>query len=210
MEREAMNSAAATPDPWSNRVWVPDLGGLAYTRFLEAFRDLQDAVAQSNPPDTVWTDLEADTRKMVDTLQPWAVGEHQQPSGTRLDLPGRGHPFLVPFVPLRSSDVAVRGHVTFRRFHLGGNGAAHGGALPLLFDEILGRLSNAGGRRIARTASLTVNYRKITPIGVELELDATVDRQEGRKRWVSGRLRNGDILVADAEGLFIELREGQP
>jgi acyl-coenzyme A thioesterase PaaI-like protein len=210
MERQAMNSAATTPDPWSNRVWVPDLGGPAYAGFLEAFRTLQDAVAQSNPPEATWLDLEANCRKMVETLRPWAAGEHQQPSGTRLDLPGRGHPFLVPFVPQLSNDVTVRGHVTFRRFHLGGNGAAHGGALPLLFDEVLGRLSNAGGRQIARTASLTVNYRRITPIGVELELDASLDRQEGRKRWVSGRLRRGDELIADAEGLFIELRDGQP
>jgi len=98
----------------------------------------------------------------------------------------------------------------FRPFHLGGNGAAHGGTLPLLFDDVLGRLANSVGGGIGRTAYLTVNYRKITPIGVELQVDGTVDRVEGRKRWVSARLHDGGTMIADAEGLFVELLPGQP
>ena len=74
----------------------------------------------------------------------------------------------------------------------------------------MGRLTNVAGRPRARTAYLHVNYRIITPIGVELHLDATVDRQEGRKIFASGRLRHGADLLADAEGLFIVLRPGQP
>ncbi|MBB5160612.1 hypothetical protein [Mycobacterium sp. AZCC_0083] len=50
----------------------------------------------------------------------------------------------------------------------------------------------------------------MTPIGRRLELDATLDRVEGRKRFVSGRLRDGTATVADAEGLFVELFPGQP
>jgi hypothetical protein len=100
--------------------------------------------------------------------------------------------------------------VTFRPYHVGGNIAAHGGTLPLLFDEILGRLANAGGRSMARTAYITVNYRQVTPIGVELSLDATLDAIEGRKRWCSGRLFNDHTLIAEAEGLFVQLLPGQP
>jgi predicted thioesterase len=74
----------------------------------------------------------------------------------------------------------------------------------------LGRIANSGSRAVSRTAYLKVNYRHITPIGVELRVEATVDRIEGRKRWISGRLFHHDVLVADAEGLFIELRPGQP
>jgi hypothetical protein len=82
--------------------------------------------------------------------------------------------------------------------------------LPLLFDEVLGRLANSVGRTVARTAYLKVNFRKITPIGVTLHVDATVDRIEGRKRWVSARLLNGGTLIADAEWLFVELLPDQP
>jgi hypothetical protein len=50
----------------------------------------------------------------------------------------------------------------------------------------------------------------VTPTGRRLELDATLDRVQGRKRFVSGRLRDGTTAVADAEGLFVELLPGQP
>jgi predicted thioesterase len=63
---------------------------------------------------------------------------------------------------------------------------------------------------VARTAYLKVNYRAITPIGRELLVDATVDRVEGRKRWASARLFDGETPIADAEGLFVELLPGQP
>jgi acyl-coenzyme A thioesterase PaaI-like protein len=198
------------PDPWSNRIEGTEYGGKPYSEFLETFRDLQDAVAAANPPEEVWTALGRVCRQFVDELGAWAAPERGQPSGTRMDLPGRGDPLLLPFVALESTDTFVRGRVVFRRFHLGGNGAAHGGTLPLLFDEILGHLSNAGGRRTARTAYLKVNYRQITPVGTELFVEARFDRQEGRKRWVTGRLLHGDTLLADAEGLFVELLPGQP
>jgi hypothetical protein len=73
----------------------------------------------------------------------------------------------------------VVGRVAFGRFYLGGNGAAHGGAIPLVFDEVMGRLANTGGRPPSRTASLHVNYRSITPIERELQLTARFDREEG-------------------------------
>ncbi|MFI5953203.1 PaaI family thioesterase [Cryptosporangium sp. NPDC051539] len=109
------------------------------------------------------------------------------------------------------STSVVRGRVTFGTFYLGGNNAAHGGTVTLLFDEVLGIMANSDNPPPPRrTAYLTVNYRKITPIGVELRVEASVDRTEGRKRWATGRLFRGDQLVADAEGLFVKLRAGQP
>jgi acyl-coenzyme A thioesterase PaaI-like protein len=197
-------------DPWSNRVLKTDYGGKSYVEFVATFRDLQDAVVAANPPEDVWQRLDQVCRELTGELQPWWASERQQPAGTRIDLPGRGDPLLLPFVPAESTDTLLRGHVVFRRFHLGGNGAAHGGTLPLLFDEVLGRLSNSGGRRTARTASLTVNYRRITPIGVPLVVEAQLERQEGRKRWVTGRLLHQGTLLAEATGLFVELLPGQP
>ena len=67
-----------------------------------------------------------------------------------------------------------------------------------------------GSRPPARTAYLHVNYRNITPIERELQLTARFDREEGRKRFLSGELRDGDTLCADVEGLFVALRPGQP
>ena len=101
------------------------------------------------------------------------------------------------------SDTHARGHVSFGRFYLGGNGAVHGGAIPLVFDELMGRLANTGGRPPSRTAYLHVNYRNITPIETRLVIEAHFDSEEGRKRILTGTIRDGDTLCADAEGLFV-------
>jgi hypothetical protein len=55
-----------------------------------------------------------------------------------------------------------------------------------------------------------VNYRNITPIETKLAIEARFDSEEGRKRVLTGTIRNGDTLCADAEGLFVALRPGQP
>jgi acyl-coenzyme A thioesterase PaaI-like protein len=197
-------------DPFANVTVDTERGGAPYARFLELFRTLQDTVVGSNPPEARWEEVSADVKAAIDLLEPWAAPEWQRPAGMRVDLPGRGNPLLIPFVWDDESEGHARGRVVFRPFHLGGNGAAHGGTLPLLFDDVLGRLANSVGGSIGRTAYLKVNYRKITPIGVELQVEATVDRIEGRKRWVSARLLDQGTLIADAEGLFVELLPGQP
>jgi acyl-coenzyme A thioesterase PaaI-like protein len=199
-----------TIDPFANVVNVPGRGGAPYARFAEVFRTLQDQIIVSNPPDALWDEVSAQLQTAIDLLDPWAAPERQRPAGTRIDLPGRGNPMLVPFLWDEISKGHAEGRATFRQFHLGGNGAAHGGTVPLLFDEVLGRVANTGYEMVARTAYLKVNYRNIAPLDVELHLRATVDRVEGRKRWASGHLFKGDTLIADAEGLFVELRPGQP
>jgi acyl-coenzyme A thioesterase PaaI-like protein len=197
-------------DPFANLSVDTERGGAAYPRFLELFRTLQDTVVGSSPPEDVWDEVSAQVQRVIDLLEPFAAPEWQRPAGMRVDLPGRGNPLLIPYIEDEESERHVRGRVTFRPFHLGGNGAAHGGTLPLLFDDVLGRLANSVGGGIGRTAYLKVNYRKITPIGIELQVEGSVDRIDGRKRWVSARLLDGETLIADAEGLFVALLPGQP
>jgi acyl-CoA thioesterase FadM len=55
------------------------------------------------------------------------------------------------------------------------------------------------------TASLTVRYRRPTPLHTELRFEATYDKTEGRKIFTSGRLFAGDSLCAEAEGLFVSV-----
>jgi acyl-coenzyme A thioesterase PaaI-like protein len=201
---------AAGRDPFSPPPPPAWDGGEAYTTLLRSFRRLQDLVGGSNPPADEMRAVTEGLDAIVARLEPWTCGEAELIAGRRADLPGRGHPLLPPFVFDEQTDRSERGRVTFTQYYLGGNGAAHGGALPLFFDDVLGRLSNANGRSIARTAYLHVNYRHITPVGRELDFEATVDREDGRKRYVTGRLFDSGTLIADAEGLFVELLPGQP
>jgi acyl-CoA thioesterase FadM len=66
------------------------------------------------------------------------------------------------------------------------------------------------GRSPARTAYLHVDFRHVTPVETELQVRVRFDREEGRKRFLRGTLHDGDTLCAEAEGLFVALRPGQP
>jgi acyl-coenzyme A thioesterase PaaI-like protein len=190
-------------DPGPRNPGTPDS-----PRLIEALRLVQERVTAADPPSDVVTEAAELLEKLSATLEPFAVPEADQVAGHRLDLPGRGHALLPPYEVAEWDEHHALAHVRLNRFHLGRN-AAHGGVLCLLFDEILGRLANTG-RSLARTAYLHVNYRGITPIGPRLRLEATVERIEGRKCFVSGRLLDGETVTADAEGLFVALLAGQP
>jgi acyl-coenzyme A thioesterase PaaI-like protein len=127
-----------------------------------------------------------------------------------LSDPARGQ----TLVPGLSVDVADREHVLgqvrFTRFHLGSNGAAHGGAVSLLFDDLLGQLANPLDGPRSRTAWIKVDFRRITPIDRELHIEARTVQRDGRKTVVRGELRDGGDLLAEAEGLFVQLRANQP
>jgi acyl-coenzyme A thioesterase PaaI-like protein len=114
------------------------------------------------------------------------------------------------FIPVAGDLEKVEGTVTFGRYFMGGGGAVHGGAIPLLFDEVLGRLASSGERAPARTAYLHTDFRSITPVGEELAVRAWFVSERGRKRILRAQLTHGDTLCAEAEGLFIALRPDQP
>ena len=53
------------------------------------------------------------------------------------------------------------------------------------------------------TGTLTIRYRRPTPLLTELVFQAYVDRVEGRKIFTHGTLSANGVLTAEAEGLFI-------
>ncbi|MFC4501593.1 MULTISPECIES: PaaI family thioesterase [Streptomyces] len=209
-----------TAREWAGRVhpagpWEPDPGpmpvpgGAGFGDMIDALRELQDTITGAAPPPHLVEQATRALREVSAALKPHTVPEREQITGHRMDLRGRGQTMAPAFVPDEWDDSRVSGRVTFGRHYLGGNGAVHGGAVPLLFDEVLGRLANSG-RRVSRTAYLHVNFRRITPVGVELRLDAKFEREEGRKRFLTAALYDGGHVTADAEGLFVALRPGQP
>ena len=186
-------------------------GGPDYGRFVEAVRTLQDHVRAVDAPDEVITEA-ADLIEAVSTLlAPYDADEWASPSGRRIDLPNRGNILQVPATLTKTDDGRVRGVAQFRRYHLGRNGAVHGGVIATLFDSLLGyTAAKLTKSPYQRTAFLHVNYRRIAPIEKELRVDAGIDRAEGRKIFVAGRLMDGEALLADGEALFVRLRPGQP
>ncbi|MFG1789990.1 PaaI family thioesterase [Nocardia sp. NPDC049149] len=179
--------------------------------FVEAMRTLQDLAVSVDAPDDVFGDALAQAEQLIATLEPYRAPELQGPAGRAVELPGRGSLLLLPWRVLEAGPDGIAMTGEFRRFHLGGNGAAHGGVLPLLFDDLLGMIVHYAGRPISRTAYLHVNYRKITPLETPLTVRGRVDRIEGRKTFITAELvdEQGNVL-ADCEGLMVQLLPWQP
>jgi len=175
---------------------------------MEELRTFHDRLTAAVPDADLVAEIVDDVRNLGKQLKHVETDESSQICG-RLPSPGRGQALVPPVRVVELTPGSFRGLVRFGRYYLGGNGAVHGGAIPLLFDDILGHFANVGVRRAARTASLHVDYKVPTPVGVELEISARIACQEGRKHFLHASISAGDVVHATAEGLFIELRKGQ-
>lgn len=194
---------------WLNFESAEDPPGLAFAELIERVRRFQTVLASTRPtPEQSRAALSA-IERAVEALGSETVPEASQLSGRLLSLPGHGQA-MAPPVHIDSVDSGrIEGRVALTRFYLGANGAAHGGVVPLLFDEVLGSLAGADLPK-RRTAFLHVDYRSITPIGPELAIRGWVTKIDGRKQYIRGSLHHDETLCAEAEGLFVELRPGQP
>lgn len=179
-----------------------------YGAMTAALREFLDQVAVAGP-DLDVDALTADLRRWTARLAPHRVDESRRAFGARFELPGRGQTMTPLFVPHEVTSLRAEGLARFGDYFLGSNGAAHGGALPLLFDEVFGHVVVARGSR-ARTAYLRTDFRVVTPIGRDLDVRTWVEHVSGRKLFMAGRLSDGDVVCAEAEALFVVLRDGAP
>lgn len=187
-----------------------DDGGPDWGRFVEAMRRLQDLAVSVAPPYDVIREAADRAEALAELLGPHQVPEGHSPANRSVGLPGRGSLLMLPWTITGYGPERITAAGVFRLYHRGGNGAAHGGTLPLLFDDMFGMMVHAAGRPISRTAYLHINYRNVTPLETELTVEVAVDRVEGRKTFVTGRLLHGETLLADAEALMVQLLPGQP
>lgn len=208
---------------WAERIGVPESfalagpemdparlpGGTGWGELAGELRGYLDALVGVDPPADLVSEMAEQLRSWRERLAEARVPERDQPWGHRVDLPARGQA-LAPHVEMVDrGDDWLEATVVFGRFHLGGHDAVHGGAVALLFDEVLGRFSDTHGRPAARTVSLDVAFRAVTPPERELRLRVWFEREHGRKRQLHGELRDGDVVCAEARALFIVLRPDQ-
>lgn len=118
-------------------------------------------------------------------------------------------PALLPSLSFTEDGNRLSGSVNFGRFHVGRE-AAHGGAISLVFDEVMGALAGSRQRSRTRTAYLHVDFRAVTPIEKDLSVQAWFDAEAGRKRFLRANISDGDVVCSEAHGLWIELKPGQP
>jgi acyl-coenzyme A thioesterase PaaI-like protein len=122
---------------------------------------------------------------------------------------GLANPLAPPITIGRKDERTAHAHVIFGSAYEGPPGSVHGGFVAAAFDEVLGYAQSFSGAP-GMTGTLTVRYRRPTPLHTPLLFEAELVRVEGRKIFTRARLEvdDGGELCAEAEGIFISLREG--
>ena len=151
------------------------------------------------------------TQRLIDDLNDWSARLEGKATAEEYSLWRKGQrnqpPALLPELSFAEDGTRLDGNVMFGRFHVG-RGAVHGGAIGLVFDELMGALAGSAGRSVARTAYLHVDFRSLTPMGVKLDITASIMSESGRKRIVESTISNAGVVCAEAHGLWVEVATG--
>lgn len=115
---------------------------------------------------------------------------------------GLRNPVAPPLQVERSPEGRARASFHLGVMYEGPPGLVHGGISALILDQMLGEAAGAGGSP-GMTGTLTLRYRRPTPLG-DLSVEAWIDRVEGYKTLVQGRILDDEgNPTVEAEGLFI-------
>jgi acyl-coenzyme A thioesterase PaaI-like protein len=210
---------------------LPDDVAEARIRLGRAYRQLGHAIAGHH---AATSSLDAVTAEINDLERRLARGEPrnrqtERPSGDwgpgpadgeemfsfdERPISGRAAPYGLDLSVFRDGDEAV-GHVTLGSAHEGAPGRSHGGIVSALFDDVFGFVLTIQGQA-AFTGTLTIRYEQAVPIGLPLECRVRMDRQEGRKLFMTGELAvetggptvsHDETVVARATAIFISIPE---
>jgi acyl-coenzyme A thioesterase PaaI-like protein len=116
---------------------------------------------------------------------------------------GRANP-IAPPVELHCEDGVVHGRVRFTAPYCGPPEHVHGGVVAAVFDELLGTVNVANGLG-AMTGTLTVRYRRPVPLGPEIRMEGRQAGVDGRKVYAEGTMWDGETLLAESEGVFVQV-----
>ena len=201
----AWDTSKEEPDKWAQK-----------RRLADAMRLVIERLMPSDAP-------EAELRRAADRLEAYAEALAAHPrlryvhgfaeSANAGDvaaffdqspLIGLANPLAPPLAIAKTGARTALGRVTFGSAYEGPPGHVHGGFVAAAFDEVLGFVQSLSGRP-GMTGTLIVRYRRPTPLHTELHFTAEFVRSEGRKLYTEGRLHAGDVLCAEAEGIFVSI-----
>jgi hypothetical protein len=127
--------------------------------------------------------------------------ETQRPYCVSGVILGPHHP-LRPELEIAHADGVTRGSVCFGVTFEGPPGCVHGGFVAHFFDQILGQ-HNLWARIPAMTGTLSVRFRKGTPILRELDFEVRHELRSERKVVTRAHLAAGGETFSEAEGTFV-------
>ena len=101
----------------------------------------------------------------------------------------------------QAGDDRVAGRFFVKQDHQGPPGYAHGGVLAAALDEAMALLLHERGIR-ALTVGLELELRAPAPVGSFVEVEAELEREEGRRLFLRARAHGDHGELAVASGAF--------
>lgn len=141
------------------------------------------------------------------------ISQHAQEFFPTSPIMGMANPIAPPVVVHVVDGVdggykEIRGEAWFDWAYEGPPTCVHGGVIAETFDEMLGAANMVAGNP-GMTGTLSVRYRKPTPLRTPLRIEARCLGRDGRKITTWAGIYHDDLLTAEAEGLFIEVQPSQ-
>ncbi|HZJ06155.1 MAG TPA: PaaI family thioesterase [Nocardioidaceae bacterium] len=154
----------------------------------------------------VSVELDELTRRLLERAVPGPLGIQISHDGAVRNhgnaVVGHRNPIAPPLHIDRYTDGKALSSFHLGPMYEGPPGLVHGGVSALILDQLLGEAAAAGGSP-GMTGTLTLRYRRATPLG-DLSAEAWIDRVDGYKTVVKGHLKDAeDRPTVEAEGLFV-------
>ncbi|MBE1534836.1 PaaI family thioesterase [Actinomadura algeriensis] len=131
------------------------------------------------------------------------VGESGMERQIANPVTGHLNPIAPPVDFKVSEEGIVRAEFTLPTVYEGPPTFVHGGVSAMIMDQVLGMAAAATGTA-GMTATLETRYRRPTPLGVPLTVEAKASRVEGRKIYADGTICGPDGRVTvEASAMFI-------
>jgi hypothetical protein len=214
-------SDPADIDPFASEEITPAFSAEweAKRRVAAALRELDEVLVSSTPP---VADLHALAARLEDTARDFARhprlfgrlafvqsgshGNFRQIAHELNPLSGISNP-LAPPLNIWIDGAEAHGRATLGWVYEGPPGSVHGGYVAALFDQFMGMAQAIGGQP-GMTGTLSIRYRRRTPLNTELHLHGRVTGIEGRKTFVLATLHADGELTAECEGTFVRPQGG--
>jgi acyl-coenzyme A thioesterase PaaI-like protein len=171
-------------------------------------------VTTNNTGDAAWTaDAARRLAELADALEP-ALAAAPSPRYGALRPPEDPHdifpydpvlglynPLALP-IEMEWHPPRAIGRATFDTPYEGPPGCVHGAVLAAAFDQVI-NIANIHSGTAGPTATLSLQYKKPTPLGAPLEFEAWVESVDGRKISSRAVVRCAGEITVEASGLFI-------
>ncbi|MDP3891520.1 PaaI family thioesterase [Nocardioides sp.] len=177
---------------------------------VAAVRDLVDVTIRTRVDDAEVRRVTAAVKELTDRLGHDAM---EGPAGVHYNSEGRSwnwgnaavgmrNPVAPPLKVSHDDDGVTRGVASLGTPYEGPPGLVHGGASALLLDHLMGETASMRHSQVTFTGTLTMRYLAPLPLG-EVRLEGRIERQSGRKVFVTAEISGPAGRAIEADGVFI-------